>query len=321
MSEQEIIARYFSKHSAGASVEVGIGDDGAVVKPPENSKLVIATDTLNEGTHFDSGCLPEHLGHKALAVNLSDLAAMGAAPLWATLNLSLPDAEHDWLERFSRGLFSLADRYGIRIVGGDLVRGPLSISVQAVGYLESGRMLARSYAKPGDLIYVSGTIGDAALGLKLHRHAQDYTISKLDREYFALRLSKPEPRVDIGLGIVTCANAAIDVSDGFLCDLQRILLMSKTGAQINMDQIPLSDAMQRQLNTDKDWAVVLSGGEDYELIFTTNPEYSDAIDAVSEKINCPITQVGQITQGSDIELLKAGLRVTLPDELGFDHFA
>lgn len=321
MSEQEIITRYFSKHSAGASVEVGIGDDGAVVRPPENSRLVITTDTLNEGTHFNPGCQPEYLGHKVLAVNLSDLAAMGAVPLWATLSLSLPHAEHDWLEGFSQGLFSLADRYGVRIIGGDLVKGPLSASMQATGYLKSDHVLTRSHAKPGDLIYVSGTIGDAALGLKLRCHAKGYTVSKPDQEYFTRRLDRPEPRVDTGLGIVTCANAAIDISDGLLCDLQRILSMSQAGAQINLDQIPLSDAMQRQLRTDKDWAVVLSGGEDYELIFTANPECSDTIHTVSKKTNCLITRIGHVTKGSGIELLQANHRFTLPDELGFDHFA
>ncbi|MCY4641858.1 MAG: thiamine-phosphate kinase [Gammaproteobacteria bacterium] len=320
MSEQAIIARYFSRHSAGGSVEVGIGDDGAVVRPPENSRLVITSDTLNEGIHFESGCLPEHLGHKALAVSLSDLAAMGAAPLWATLNLSLLETEHDWLEGFSRGLFALADRYGVRIVGGDLARGPLSISVQAIGYLESGSMLTRSNAMPGDLICVSGTIGDAALGLRLRSCAQGHDISGADQEYFALRLDRPEPRVDIGLGIRVCASAAIDVSDGLLRDVQQVASMSKVGACINIEQIPLSEAMQKQLKTDKDWNVVLSGGEDYELVFTVHPEHRATIHEISEKTGCPISLIGQITRGSGIELLRAGRGFPMPGQLGFDHF-
>ena len=320
MSEQEIITRYFSSHSAGASVEVGIGDDGAVVKPPKNSSLVITSDTLNGGIHFDLNCLPEHLGHKALAVNLSDLAAMGAAPLWATLNLSLQEIDHDWLDQFSKGLYLLADRYGVKVVGGDLARGPLSISVQMVGHLEPGSMLTRSNAKPGDLIFVTGTIGDAALGLKLRRGTQDYGVSVADTEYFKLRLDRPEPRVSIGLGIVTCASAAIDVSDGLLCDVHRVASMSNVGACINLEQIPLSDPMQKQLNAVEDWDLILSGGDDYELVFTAHPDHQKKIDEVSEQTGCRITRIGCITQGRDLELLKEGQRIPVPDRLGFDHF-
>lgn len=320
MSEQEIITRYFSSHSAGASVEVGIGDDGAVVKPPKNSSLVITSDTLNGGIHFDLDCLPEHLGHKALAVNLSDLAAMGAAPLWATLNLSLQEIDHDWLDKFSKGLYLLADRYGVKVVGGDLARGPLSISVQMVGHLEPSSMLTRSNAKPGDLIFVTGTIGDAALGLKLRRGTQDYGVSVADTEYFKLRLDRPEPRVSIGLGIVTCASAAIDVSDGLLCDVHRVASMSNVGACINLEQIPLSDPMQKQLNAVEDWDLILSGGDDYELVFTAHPDHQKTIDDVSEQTGCRITRIGCITQGRDLELLKEGKRFPVPDRLGFDHF-
>ena len=321
MTEQDIIARYFSRHSVDAGVEIGIGDDGAVVRPPKNSRLVITSDTLNEGVHFDSDCQPGDLGHKALAVNLSDLAAMGATPLWASLNLSLAAVEHAWLEGFAHGLFQLADRYGVRIIGGDIVSGPLSISIHMIGFLKSGLTLTRSRARPGDLIYVSGTIGDAAMGLKSRSSTQPRTIAKTDYEYFALRLNRPEPKVVLGQEIVFCASAAIDISDGLLRDLNQILSMSEVGAQVELDQVPLSASMRKQLKTDKNWDVVLSGGDDYELMFTAHPEHQDAITQISEKTACPISCIGQITQGRGLELFRSGRCFPLPNKLGFDHFS
>ena len=188
MSEQESITQYFSQHQNCANVDIGIGDDAAVVTPPNNSKLVISTDTLNEGVHFHGNCKPEHLGHKVLAVHLSDLAAMGATPLWATINLSITKIDHDWLKRFTHGLFSLADHHNVKIIGGDLVKGPSSISMQVIGYLNSDKVLTRSGAVVDDLIFVSGTIGDAGLALKLHESTKDIDISQADQEYIAMRL-------------------------------------------------------------------------------------------------------------------------------------
>ncbi len=321
MLEQEIIARYFSRHLAGENVEIGIGDDAAVVNPPDGSKLVMTVDTLNEGVHFQPGCSSEDLGHKALAVNLSDLAAMGATPLWATLSLSLPDIEHAWLEGFSRGLFSLADCHGTKIIGGDLVRGARSISIQATGYLKSARAMTRAHARAGDSIYVSGTLGDAALYLELSQSAENYALSKPDLDYLAQRLNRPQPRVEVGQEIVAFASAAIDLSDGLVLDVQRILQDSGVGARIDLEQIPLSDAVQRQWHDSRDWDRVLAGGEDYELVFTASPEHSGEINTVYERTGCPITRIGQITQGDALELFKAGHRYSSPDRPGFDHFA
>ena len=213
MSEQEIISQYFSRHQSEMSVDIGVGDDAAVVTPPKNTKLVITTDTLNIGIHFDHKWLPENLGYKSLAVSLSDLAAMGAVPLWATINLSLPEIDHQWLKNYSDELFSLADRFNTKIIGGDLVKGPLSITVQAIGFIE-GEVLSRSSAKTGDLIFVTGTIGDAVLGLKLHETQGAYALTEQDYEYFTSRFYNPEPRVNLGQQIKKFANAAIDVSDG-----------------------------------------------------------------------------------------------------------
>ncbi len=320
MAEQHLIARYFSHHRSGANVNIGIGDDAAIVTPPKNSKLVVTTDTLNEGTHFHVDCNPEHLGHKALAVSLSDLAAMGAVPLWSTINLSIPKTEHAWLEKFTRGFFALANRHAIKVIGGDLVKGPLSIATQTIGYLNSAKVLARSNAEVGDLIYVSGSIGDAALGLKLHGRVHDLGMSSSDHDYFASRFNKPEPRVTLGMEIVEFAGAAIDVSDGLLIDLQRILTMSAVGAIINIERIPLSQPMRRRFKTLPDWPMPLTGGEDYELIFTADRKRTDKIHNVSSKNNCPITVIGKIVKDAGIQLLKDGNPFALPDTLGFDHF-
>ena len=321
MLEQEIIVRYFSKHSAGADVEIGVGDDAAVVQPPDGAKLVMTMDTLNEGVHFHPDCRPEDLGYKTLAVNLSDLAAMGAAPLWTTLSLSLPEIEDSWLEGFSRGLYSLADRYNTKIIGGDLVRGARSISMQATGYLESGRAITRTGARPKDFLYVTGTLGDAALYLKLLQNRDNSTVSKQDLDYLSARLNRPQPRVDIGQEIVAFASAAIDLSDGLVLDVQRILQGSGVGARIELEKIPRSDTMQRQWQAGGDWNLVLAGGDDYELVFTAGPEHGAEIDAISARTGCPITRIGQVTQMDTLELFLAGSSYPLPDRPGFEHFA
>ena len=321
MSEQEIITQYFSQHQHCANVDIGIGDDAAVVIPPNNSKLVISTDTLNEGVHFHCNCKPEHLGHKVLAVNLSDLAAMGATPLWATINLSITKIDHDWLKRFTHGLFSLADHHNIKIIGGDLVKGPLSISMQVIGYLNSDKVLTRSGAVVDDLIFVSGIIGDAGLALKLHESTKDIDISQADQEYIAMRLNKPEPRVNLGIEIVKLANAAIDISDGLLIDLQHVLSLSKVGAIIDVDKIPISNVMQEYVDNLQDWSIPLTSGEDYEIIFTANEKYISEINYISEKTQCPVNEIGRIVKGKSIKLLKGGSPIALPNKLGFDHFA
>jgi len=319
LSEQEIISQYFSHHQSSINLDIGVGDDAAVVTPPKNSKLVVTTDTLNIGIHFDNKWTPENLGHKSLAVSLSDLAAMGAEPLWATINLSLQEIDHQWLKKFSDELFSLANRYNTKIIGGDLVRGPLSITVQAIGFVK-GKALIRSGAKTGDLIFVTGTIGDAALGFKLHESSSDLTLTAQDYEFFTSRFYKPEPRVKLGQQINKVAKAAIDISDGLLIDLQRILSLSNVGAAIEIENVPVSAAMQKNGDYLQNWATIITGGEDYELLFTANKKFFDEIDAISKKMNCPITNIGHIVSGSGIELFHKGNSVSLPNNQGFDHF-
>ena len=319
MSEQEIISQYFSRHQSSLNVDIGVGDDAAVVTPPKNSKLVVTTDTLNVEIHFDNKWTPENIGHKSLAVSLSDLAAMGAEPLWATINLSLPEIDHQWLKKFSDELFSLADRFNTKIIGGDLVRGPLSITVQAIGCVE-GNVLIRSGAKTGDLIFVTGTIGDAALGFKLHESLADLNLTTKEYEFFTSRFFKPEPRIKLGLQINKIANAAIDISDGLLIDLQHILSLSKVGAFIEIDNVPVSTAMQKNGGYLQDWTTIITGGEDYELLFTANKKYCDEIDMISKNMNCPITKIGHIVSSTGVELLHKGSSVSLPNYQGFDHF-
>lgn len=321
MSEQEIIAQYFSHHQFCDNVDIGIGDDAAVVTPPINSKLVITTDTLNEGVHFHPNCLPEHIGHKSLAVNLSDLAAMGATPLWATMNLSVPTISHDWFKNFSQGFFALASQHNVKLIGGDLVRGPLSISIQVIGYLSSKKVLTRAKAETDDLIFVSGTVGDAALGLKIQDSLKDLDLSQEDKDYVAKRFNTPEPRINLALGLVKFANAAIDISDGLLIDLQRILSSSNVGAVINIDQLPLSKVGQKLIKSEKDWSLPLVGGDDYEIIFTANKRYTNEINQLSSAVGCPISVIGKIVQDEHLTLLLRGNLFTFSNKLGFEHFA
>ena len=322
MSEQELIQKYFSRHRAACeTVDVSIGDDAAIVNPPEDSRLVITTDTLNEGVHFYPDCKPQDIGHKSLAVSLSDIAAMGARPLWATLNLSLPNIDHQWLKYFSDGLYQLADAYNLKIVGGDLVKGPLSITVQVVGCLQNHQKLLRDACQEEDLIYVTGYLGDAAQGLKLIKN--DSTLqSKFDEQnYFLERLLKPMPRLDVSSHIVEYAHSAIDISDGFLIDLQRMLSVSNKGAHINLDMIPISRAMQGVIKHIGDVKDLLVGGEDYELIFTIKPDDQIRLENYFSSKKIMVSEIGKIVTGSGISLFSNNQLSELPENFGFDHFS
>ena len=322
MSEQELIQKYFSRHqSACETVDVSVGDDAAVVNAPENSKLVVTTDTLNVDVHFYPDCNPQYIGHKSLAVNLSDIAAMGAKPLWATLSLSLPNVDHDWLKEFSDGFYALADMYGLKIIGGDLVKGPLSITFQVIGCIYNDQKLLRSACQIDDLIYVTGYLGDAALGLRLINNNSKLDVSDSERDYFIQRLHKPMPRLDVSTHIVEYAHAAIDISDGFLIDLQRILAMSNKAAQIDLEKIPVSNAMKDKINHSNDIKNLLVGGEDYELLFTINPKDRARLEKHFKKENIIVTEVGKIVEGIGVSLLNNNKMTELPHITGFDHFS
>ncbi len=322
MSEQEIIQKYFSRHqSICETVDVSVGDDAAVVRPPENSKLVVTTDTLNVNVHFYPDCKPQYIGHKSLAVNLSDLAAMGAKPLWATLSLSLPNIDHDWLKDFSDGLYALADMHELKIVGGDLVKGPLSITIQVIGSINSNLKLLRKACQLDDLIYVTGYLGDAALGLKLINNNIKFDLKVSDRNYFIQRLQKPIPRLDVSTRIVEYAHAAIDISDGFLIDLQRILTMSNKAAEIDLEKIPVSNEMKGIINQNYDIKNLLIGGEDYELLFTIDPKDKSRLEKHFKKEGIIVTEVGKIVEGIGVTLLNKNKPTDLPEITGFDHFS
>ncbi len=321
MSEEEIISKYFSRHLSGEhQVKIGIGDDAAVVQPPVDSELIITTDTLNAMIHFQENMSPYDLGHKALAVNLSDIAAMGSIPLWATINLSLPEIDHTWLKQFSDGLFRLADTQNVKIIGGDLVRGPLSITIQLVGRTISSKLLLRSGAHSEQNIFVTGTLGDAAMGLHVSNKKQTFVFTQEAQDYFLSQLYTPEPRVTIGQKLVGFASAVIDISDGLLIDLQRILKASQAGAELYLEAIPLSNELNAYVSKTEDWSFPLTGGEDYELLFTANRAVSDEIFALSEQSGCRITKIGKIMQGNKLTIFHHGKPIELPESIGFDHF-
>jgi thiamine-monophosphate kinase len=310
LSEFELIRKYFERparrskdESRTASfVVLGVGDDAALLQPAAGMALAVSTDLLLEGRHFRAGADARKLGHKALAVNLSDMAAMGAAPRWATLALALPAADEAWLDGFARGFFALAERFGVELVGGDTTRGPLTICVTIFGDVPPGQALLRSGAKAGDDIWVSGELGGAALALA---NAGGAAAQR--------RLDEPEPRVALGLRLRGLASAAIDVSDGFAQDLGHILERSGAGAVVEYERLPkFSGAGADQ---------VLAGGDDYELIFASPPDKRGAIEALSGELGLRLARVGSIQAGSpDLEIRdREGRRVAA--RRGFDHFA
>ncbi len=321
LSEFNLIERYFSGQGPRREdVTLGVGDDCALLRVPAGMELAVSIDALVEGVHFPVDTAPADIGHKALAVGLSDLAAMGAEPAWATLALSLPRAEEAWLQAFSSGLFALAERFGVQLVGGDTVRGPLVISLQLHGFVPQGQALRRSGARPGDLIYVTGTPGDAGVGLELALGKR--SLPAEPAAYLRGRLDRPSPRIAAGLALRELASAAIDLSDGLAADLGHILERSGVGARIELARLPFSAELQQAVPvTEERYRYALAAGDDYELCFTVPPPAQAAVDRVCADLNCGCRRIGVIEE-------PAGLRLSLPDgsllqprQLGFDHFA
>jgi thiamine-monophosphate kinase len=292
---------------------VGIGDDCALLRPDAGLELAVTTDTLVEGRHFLPGADPEALGHKALAVNLSDLAAMGAAPRWATLALALPTADERWLAAFARGFFALAERYGVDLVGGDTTRSPLlTINITALGEVPAGVAMYRAGARPGDDIWVSGELGGAALALA---HPEIAAV--------AGRLHRPEPRVELGERLRGLARAAIDVSDGLAGDLLHVLERSQVGAVLEYASIPRPAAFEKFRSLERD--CVLSGGDDYELLFTAGAQQRREIEALARELKIPLTRIGAIRPNAAAGAAKLVVLDAAGQPLahrgGFDHFA
>jgi thiamine-monophosphate kinase len=318
MTEFEIIREYFARQPVQrADVVLGIGDDAAVLEVPADRQLVVSTDLLVSGVHFPAGTDARAVGHKALAVNLSDLAAMGAEPAWFTLNLSLPSPDTAWLQGFCHGLFELARRHGVALIGGDTTRGPLTIGVQIMGLVARGAALQRAGARPGDEIYVTGTLGDAALGLRLLQGE-----IKLPEEFHAAvvaRLERPTPRVAAGQRLQGLATACIDISDGLLADLGHILEASGVGARIELARLPLSLAYDPAF-AQVGWEAALAGGDDYELCFTVPPEQADELRRAAVLFGVSCTRIGVIEAEPGLRIVDQHGTAYAPKLTGFEHF-
>ncbi len=299
-----------------SDVTLGIGDDAALLTVPNDQYLVVSTDTLNNGVHFPEDTAPEDIGYKSLAVNLSDLAAMGATPAWASLAISLPDTNIEWLEKFLDGFFGLADEQGVQLIGGDTTQGPLSITVTAQGFVPKDQALRRDAARQGDEIWVTGSIGDAAGGLAQWR-AQGLQSAKLRH-----RLDRPTPRVNVGIALRGIANAAIDISDGLLADLSHILLASKVGAEIEVCRVPMSKPLLDHFPDDRErYRLQLSGGDDYELCFTAPAHQSLAIEQALADCDVVGTVIGHIVSGSELKCFDENGEIFSLEKKGFEHFS
>jgi thiamine-monophosphate kinase len=299
LGEFDLIARFFksgaqamqSSGNPSPTVTLGIGDDCALLRVSPGEELAITSDMLVEGRHFFPNANPQFLGHKALAVNLSDLAAMGAQPIGFTLAIALPQSDPVWLEAFSKGLLGLANQFSCPLIGGDTTAGPLSISITAIGSIPTGKGIRRSGAKVGDEIWVSGTVGDARLALAALRHEID--LSESDFIDVASRMHTPTARVALGMRLRDLANAAIDVSDGLLGDLRHILMQSEVDAEVFLDQLPKSTTLQKQ-PSEIQHRFAACGGDDYELCFTAPSNQHQSIFAISAELGLPLTCIGKI---------------------------
>lgn len=322
MSEFALIRRYFSDlGTPRADVELGVGDDCALLAVPPGQRLAVSIDTLVCGVHFLPDCDPESLGHKCLAVNLSDLAAMGAQPAWATLALTLPPglpAERPrWLPAFARGFDALARAQGVRLVGGDTTGGPLSVTVQVHGLVPEGQAIRRSGARPGDLVCVSGTLGDAGLALRA------LLAGSSPAPGLRARLERPCPRVALGLALRGQASAMIDLSDGLAADLGHILDASGVGAELDLGALPLSPPVAGAVAAGGDWSLPLASGDDYELCFCLPPGRAGALPGLALQGGCGVTAIGRIRAEPGLVWRGAGTGDAVALALGragFDHF-
>lgn len=314
--EFDLIARHFTRPAGNAVL--GVGDDCALVGVSHGMDLAVSTDTMVSGTHFFPDVDPETLGHKALAVNLSDMAAMGAMPYWATLALTLPAVNDEWLAKFAKGFFDLAEEFGVSLIGGDTTKGPLTMTVTIMGEVPAGAALRRSGAKVGNDVWVSGHLGDAALAVA-HRRG----LLKLAEEDYmeaVMRLYEPMPRVKLGQALRGLATSAIDISDGLLGDLGHICELSKVGATVESERLPVSAIGAKHIDSLEGLTAVAAGGDDYELCFTAPDNARDSIEDLTEVLGIPLTRIGQIRKGQGVSLLGADGKPITIDGRGFDHF-
>lgn len=318
MNEAELIKRYFFRENKDPHVELGIGDDAAVIQPPVNQRLVITTDTMVQGSHFTAHTKPYDIATKLMAVNLSDIAAMGASAKWATLTLTLNAIDEAWLQAFSNGLFEYLDRYQVALIGGDVTQGKeTNVAIQLIGLVPAKKELRRTGANIEDDIYVTGTIGSAAYALQRllaynHDHASvpkelPLTAKQKDALY------APEPRLNIGMALRDIATSAIDISDGLLHELTILCEHSSLGAHLNLDKLPIE--------RDCDMTLALTGGDDYELLFTAPKQHYNKIQSIAHDLNCAITCIGTINNTGHIDMRYCGKEFAMPNQLGFDHFS
>ena len=314
-SEFQLINQYFKQRGSHQGVTLGIGDDAALLNVPHGEMLVATTDTFIAGRHFPENTHPFAIGHKALAVNLSDLAAMGATPRWVLLAVTLPKAEPFFLQEFANGIFNLANQYKVAVVGGDTTKGELSITITALGTVPVGQAIRRDSAKVGDGIYVSGTIGDAGLGLQLALNQyQTKELNKDQQTYCRARLDFPQPRIALGLALRGLATACLDISDGLAQDLGHILQASHVGAELYLEQLPLSPTLS-VLPIEQALTLALNSGDDYELCFTLPDD--KAIEIVNAGV--PIKRIGRIVADVGLKMSYQGQAITI-NQQGYQHF-
>lgn len=323
LGEFELIERFFTRaHSADApasGVALGVGDDAALLRVPDGEDLVAAVDTIVEGRHFPTGSDPRSIGHRALAVNLSDIAAMGARPRWCLLALTLPAADPAWLEPFAAGLLALADRHGVALVGGDTTAGPLSISVQILGTVPRAQALLRSGARGGDLIAVSGSLGDAAAGLALLQRPASPHAALAAESALIRRFEYPTPRVEFGIAARGIASAAMDVSDGLAGDLAKLAGASGVAAYVDIERLPLSPGLQALFPGATGRELALAGGDDYELLVCVPPQRYQELANAATRSGVALTALGEMRPGRGVNWSMAGRAVDITAH-GFDHF-
>ncbi|MCW8986803.1 MAG: thiamine-phosphate kinase [Gammaproteobacteria bacterium] len=317
-SEFDIIRQYFMLNEGRDDVVLGIGDDAAILSIPENHHLIQSVDTLVAGVHFPVETTPQDIAYKTLAVNLSDMAAMGAEPAWFTLAITLPDDSSAWLDAFSKSLFSLAKKYNVQLIGGDTTNGPLCISITINGFVPAGKALTRNTAQVSDKIYVSGTIGNAALALAAWQG--ECLLKDETRSFLNEQLNRPQPQVELGLLLREYASACIDISDGLIADLQHITDNSNVGAAIYFEKIPLSKELKLNL-TDEALllALVLSGGDDYELCFTIPENKQKEFDRVMKEQRISVSCIGEIESPPGVRCFLNNKEIDIQGK-GYEHF-
>lgn len=320
MNEFDLISHFFTEQQdiRRTDVSLGIGDDCAILHIPKGQELLISIDTLVNGVHFPQNTAPFDIGYKALAVNLSDLAAMGAVPAWFSLALTLPSVDKSWLAEFSKGLFTLAQQFAVQLIGGDTTRGPLSITIQAHGLAAKGKSIRRQGAQEGDLIYVTNTLGDA--GLALRHIQQQVELPPAVFKAIAARLNRPIPRVKEGLLVGDYATAMIDLSDGLISDLGHILKQSQVGALINVQQIPLSNHLKQAVTPEQAIQLALSAGDDYELCCTIPAALQQPFEQWMRKNQASVQCIGQINDSKTLSLQHHGRCIDKNSLRGYSHF-